>query len=88
LSLTDAIVEQLIRLDHVDLSVYGKRVFDDSAHLGAADIDQDAASLCQERGYPSSLSKRSVSDKQYTDREDIKNSFTESFDGVGMVDEH
>jgi len=58
LSMTDAILERLVRLGYADPSVQGKRPFDDTP--SEALIASQASSICEARAYPSCLSRRAV----------------------------
>jgi len=60
LSMTDAIVEQLIGLGYADASVLGTRQFEQPHAPSESLIDTHASSICEAREYPSCLSRRSV----------------------------
>jgi len=60
LSMTDAIVDRLVRLGYADAAVRGKRRFDGTEAPEETLIQSQAASVCEARAYPPCLSRRSV----------------------------
>ena len=65
LSAIDAIVKQLIKLEYVDQSVYGKRNFTSMKTLKESDIEAYAQSLCRARDYPTCLASRNITAPQH-----------------------
>ncbi|MEN8147353.1 MAG: FAD-dependent oxidoreductase [Campylobacterota bacterium] len=61
LSMADEITKQLISRGYVDESMYGKREFAAMRKLDEMQISTSAKTLCDERDYPISLSRRSIS---------------------------
>ncbi|MHC3994363.1 FAD-dependent oxidoreductase [Thiomicrolovo sp. ZZH C-3] len=60
LSMTDAIVERLIRLGYADAAVQGTRTFDVPTLPPEQLIETEASSIAEARAYPSCLSRRTV----------------------------
>ena len=63
LSMADDITSQLIKLGFIDQSSYGTRNFKNINSLVESDIELYAETLCNDRGYPTSLAHRNIPNK-------------------------